>query len=244
MKVVVNLKLVRRYKIFTRLSLLGMLISLVFGLVFAFTSIIPNLLVNCLISTVLIIACYSLLRINGWLTSRWGTSPRLDEKLTNSLKGLSDDYVILHYVTDIPHVVLGPCGIILLEIYENTGKVKYIEADKKWQYAKKGNFLSRLFTSDSLPKPEKDIDFILKDWRGFLIRLDKSGYFTPNSSFPDPQPIIVFSDPSVELETVNSPITMIKLSKLKELIRGLPRLPKQESDALQEFMNKLPGGDS
>lgn len=244
MKVIVNLRLVRRYRIFTRLSLLGMLICLVFGGIFAFSSIIPNLLVNCLVSTALIVACYTLLRINGWLTSRWGTRPRLDEKLTSSLKGLSDDYVIYHYVTDVPHVLLGPNGVFLLEVYENSGKVSYLSESKRWQYTKKGNFLSKLLTSDSFSKPEKDIGYLLKDWQGFLERLSKSDYFTPNSSFPDPQPIIVFSDPAVELETSNSPIILAKISKLKELIRGFPRLPQKEYFAVQEFINRLPGADS
>lgn len=244
MKVIVNLKLVRRYRIFTRLSLLGMLICLVFGVIFAFSSIIPNLLVNCLVSTALIVACYTLLRINGWLTSRWGTRPRLDEKLTSSLKGLSDDYVIYHYVTDVPHVLLGPNGVFLLEVYENSGKVSYLSESKRWQYTKKGNFLSKLLTSDSFSKPEKDFGYLLKDWRGFLERLSTSDYFTPNSSFPDPQPIIVFSDPAVELETSNSPIILAKISKLKELIRGFPRLPQKEYFAVQEFINRLPGADS
>jgi hypothetical protein len=244
MKVVINLKLVKKYKIFTKLSLYGMLTCLVFGLLFAFTSITSNILFNFFASTVLIVACYTLLRINSWLSSRWGSNPRLDEKITSSLKGLPDDYVIYHYVTDVPHVLIGPNGIFLLEVFENTGKVKFDKENQKWQYTKKGNFLSKFLFADNFSRPDKEIEYIQKDWRGFLSRLTKSNYFTPQASFPEPHPIIVFSDPNVELDTVGCPYLLVKLTKIKELIRGLPHIPQQEYSSLKEFQKVLPGADS
>lgn len=244
MKVVVNLKLVRKFKIFTRLSLAGMLIFLVAGLIFAFFNITPYVLLNFVLATFFIVATYTLLRLNGWLSSRWGSNPRLDEKITDSLKGLADDYVIYHYVTDVPHVLMGPNGISLLEIFDLPGKIQYDKEKNSWRYAKKGNFLSRIFQSEKFTNPEKESVYVYKDWDKFLARLSESDFYHPGPNLPKSQTIIVFPDENTELQVIGSPIPLTKLTRLKELIRGLPRLLPQEGEALKEFMNKLPGGES
>lgn len=244
MKVVVNLKLVRKYKVFTRLSLFGVIATLLIGLVFAFFNVFPKVLVNFIIATIAIVTCYTLLRINNWLTSRWGATPRLDEKISDSLKGLGDEYTIFHYVTDVPHVLIGPNGIFLLEVFEQPGKIIYNQEKKTWKYVKRGNFISKVFTSEKFPDPVKEIVFVEKDWTNFLQRLSKSDYFKADSDFPEPKTVIVFPDPTAELEVTGSPIILTKMNRLKELIRSLPKLPQVEYDSVKKFLGTLPGADA
>src|SRR5512138_2507411 len=50
-------------------------------------------------------------QVGVYFANRWGKSPRVDERITASLKGLDDRYTLYHYVTAVPHLLTGPSGI-------------------------------------------------------------------------------------------------------------------------------------
>ncbi|MBI3969006.1 MAG: hypothetical protein HY329_25480 [Chloroflexi bacterium] len=67
---------------------------------------------------------FIIMSIGSYHQVRWGRSPREDERIVQSLKGLSHEYRLMSYVAGLPsHVLLSPGGIFVIEPRYNSGKI-------------------------------------------------------------------------------------------------------------------------
>src|SRR5512145_2998290 len=131
MKIVTNEKLVQRNSRIGMAALLGSMSLIGLSLYLSFTSRDPALFNLLWVSP---IVAFLLMQVGVYFGNRWGRHPRPDEVIDESLKGFDDRYTLYHYSLPVHHLLVGPVGIWVLEVYSQAGKVAYNEKKKRWQH--------------------------------------------------------------------------------------------------------------
>src|SRR5215510_16333371 len=109
MKIIKNENLIKRNSRIGQWTSLIALVVLGAGMYISFSNRTnPQMFTYSLIA---LIVGFGLTQIGMYMGNRWGRSPRPDENLDSSLKGLPGDYSIYHYVTPVPHLLAGPAGV-------------------------------------------------------------------------------------------------------------------------------------
>ena len=164
-------------------------------------------------SIICLVVGFIMTQVGMYMGSRWGKSPRPDEKLDAGLKGLHSEFNIYHYSSPVSHLLVGPSGIWILLPYHQRGKVSFEK--NRWKM-KGGGFLQnymRIFGQDNLGRPELDAENEVKTLQKFFAKnMDES-------DIPEIKPILVFTADEVELDAGDSPIAAMKMKQLKEFLR-------------------------
>jgi hypothetical protein len=232
MKVISNQKLINRNQWWTKTTFYLSMSILIFGIIFSFTAKLVSY-GNLIFILIILAGGYIMLRVNGILSARWGTSPRPDEILSSALKGLPNDFTLFLFIKDLSYVLLGPNGAWILEPYNTTSKVIYDKSRNKWRIQKQGSFIKRLFNSELFSDPNKDVHFFKSVWETVHSKLVEHGESLT------PQYILVFTNPEVLLETLESPYPTIKIDKLKEYIRKKPDLNPVQQNVVEKLQTEL-----
>jgi hypothetical protein len=156
---------------------------------------------------------FALSQLGLYYGNRWGRRPRPDEHLSLALKSLDDRYGLYHYRTPVPHLLVGPSGVWVLMPFHQIGKITYEKG--RWKQ-KGGNIFQRylrLFAQEGIGRPDLDAPNTVQVIQRYLKKQ------LPEISFPEPQPVLVFTNEKVELETDDAPILTVPIKKLKEVIR-------------------------
>lgn len=212
MKIIKNEKLIERNGKIGNWISLGALLVLGAGMYISITK--PEFFIY---SLVCLAVGFIMTQVGMYMGSRWGRSPRPDEKLDTGLKGLHSEFSIYHYSTPVSHALVGPSGVWVILPYHQGGKIYF---DKNRWKLKGGGFLQtymRIFGQEGLGRPELEADGQAETLRKFLVK--KMGDATP----PEVKPILVFTNDQVELEANDSPIPAMKLKQLKEFLRQSSR---------------------
>lgn len=231
MRIVSNTKLIKRNKKIGQFLTIGALLVLAIGLYFSFTQ--PEQIT---ITFGALLFGFLMTQIGIYFGNRWGRSPRPDELLTSGLKGLEDKYTLYHYVTDIPHALIGPAGIIALIPVSVGGTIIYDESKNRFRQ-KGGNLYLKIFGQEGLGRPEVDAQYTTADLAKFLKKK------FPQMEIPDIQPILVFTNPKAKLETGDSPIPALSLEKLKDFIRKKGKEKPVALSLIQQIQKGLPEED-
>jgi len=208
MKIIKNEKLIRRNGKIGQWTSLAALVVLGIGMYISITK--PELIsyaVACLIGGFL------MSQVGMYMGSRWGRSPRPDEKLDAALKGLHSEFNLYHYSSPVSHLLVGPAGVWVVLPYHQQGKVSF--ENKRWKL-RGGGFLQsymRIFGQEGLGRPDLDAENEIKVLQKFLAAKMK------DSEIPEVKPVLVFTSDSVELDPGDSPIAALKLKQLKEFMR-------------------------
>ena len=155
---------------------------------------------------------FLLFQVGNYFMNRWGKSPRPDEKISQSLKGLDSNYSLYQYTTPIPHLLVGPAGVFTLLPYNQPGIIKYDNNRGRWKQTG-GNFFLKAFGGENLGRPELDAKYSVGDVIKYLNKLgvDLGTYI--------PQSVIVFTNPKSVVEAEGSSTPVVTQEKLKEYIR-------------------------
>jgi hypothetical protein len=226
----------RRKKIGTVTSLLGIGI-IVGGMVF--TWVAPNkdvpeqLLLYVPLLTLLL--GFILSNIGVYFSNRWGRTPRPDEILDKSLKGLNREHKLYHFSLPAPHVLLTPGGPVVLVIKYEGGK--YSVKDGKWR---QGFSLMRLLSfmgREGLGNPTKDADYQVERMRRFLTK------YAPELQDVSISVIVVFVADQVVLDVGETSIPVLRAAKLKGFLRSQANkpLPKGTRSQLEELFDATAG---
>ena len=105
--------------------------------------------------------------ISNSLSSRYGKSPRPDELLDKTLKGLDDKYSFYHYRTSVPHLLVGPAGIWAIIPSFVDGEIIYDKEKRIWS-RKSGSFINRFLSRESFIRPDKELSDFRKDFSKLL----------------------------------------------------------------------------
>lgn len=157
--------------------------------------------------------------------NRFGRSPRIDEVLDDSLKGLGDNYTMFHYYLGANHALFTPAGVFALLPRDEKGEVRY-ESDQ-W-ILKLGK---RRFGRSQ--KPLKDLERnAARETKALKRTLTKK---LPNCSEIPVNPLLVFIADEATLDLDGSPIPASHRKKLKSTIRRLERHKSFSADEIHQL---------
>jgi hypothetical protein len=230
MKIVTNSKLIKRNAKIGQFSSIGALVILGIGLYISFTQ--SSLY---LYSLGALLLGFLLSQVGMYYGNRWGRSPRPDEMIDKSLKGLGREYTIYHYVTAAAHLLVGPAGVWTLLPYYQSGVIVYEK--KRWK-SRGGGFLQsylRLFGQENMGRPEVESETEIESTKRYLTRLLPEG-----SEIPPIKAILLFTSPKAELKLVDAPLPAITPKELKDFLRDKSKEEPISEIVLDKLLKVLP----
>jgi len=228
MKTIKNEKLIQRNAKIGNVTSLAALAVLGLGMYISFTR--QELFVYALIALVL---GFTLTQIGIYMGSKFGRSPRPDEKIDAGLKGLQNEFVIYHYTTPVSHLLVGPAGVWVIKPYHQRGEVAFQK--NRWRL-RGGGFLQgylRIFGQESLGRPELEIESEIHSLRKYLSKRIEE------AEIPEINGLLVFTNDTTELDAEASPIPAMKLKQLKEFMRQKAKEKKVSAETLNPLKTAL-----
>ena len=232
MRVTTNEQLLkRRAKIVRWTSLIG-LVVLGGGLVASFSdeyiyAAMPALVLG-----------FVLANISAYNANRYVKEPRSDQALEKALRGFDNTYHLFNFTAPVPHVLLTPSKIYALTVKAQDGQIW--KEGERWRRNFSLRRLLLFFNDESLGNPTRDA-------RGNANRLNKDLVEVIDEGLPPAMPIIVFTNPDVQLEgTESSPSTegdvpVVRGKDLKKYLRSQPHGTPLDKDLRKDLVEFLQG---
>ena len=227
MRIISNEKLIKRNKKIGQITTIASLAILIAGLVASFT---PKYLSW---SFVALVGGFILSQVGIYFGNRWGRSPRNDERITAALKGLGDQYSLYHYTSPVPHLLVGPAGLLILLPFYQGGTITY-DADKKRWKQKGGNLYLKFFGQESLGRPDLEASTNITDLQNWMSKK------FPGQTMPTPEVILIFTSPKADLQVEGAPIPTMMEDKVKDFIRRKAKTATTPAGALLNIQAALP----
>jgi hypothetical protein len=230
MKISNNNKLIKRNKRISQIVLYSALALLVIGLIWSFTGADMT---QYTIAYLILIPAYILVQISIYLANKWGRSPRPDEIIGLSLKGLNDQYTLYNYNTGVPHLLVGPAGIWIIKPYHQYGTITFNPENKRYEQKGGANFIAKLFGQEGLTNIGHESKIVLRDFEIYK----KNNNITINL---EPKIVNVFYFEKAYINAKNAPEITIHSEKLKEMIRGQAKINPLKDEAINQIRKQLP----
>lgn len=230
MKIIKNEKLITRNSKIGQWTSLGALGVLGIGMYISFTR--PELFTVSLISLLL---GFIMSQVGMYMGNRWGRSPRADEKIDASLKGLHSEFNVYHFSSPISHLLVGPAGVWALVPFHQGGKISFTK--NRWRNSGGGFFAGymRIFGQEGLGRPELEAESQVEILQKFFKKNIEEA-----STIPEVKAVLVFTNDNVELEANDSPIPAMKLKQLKEFMRQASKNRVLSNTQISQITNVLP----
>ncbi len=232
MKIVSNPKKIERnYKIGLYTSL-GSLAFLVGAVILTFSGLTrPDLTMYSFIAMVIGLI---MSQVGVYFSNRWGKSPRVDERISQGLKGLDERYTLYHYSTPVPHLLVGPAGVWVISPQYQSGTVTY----EKNRYRQQGvGFLSRVIGQESLGRPELEASSYQEDLQKFFKKS------LSENDLPNLRTVIVFTNPKATVQAPEAPVPTLHIEKLKDFVRRKAKEEPANAQAIRQVQELLPKED-
>jgi hypothetical protein len=231
MKIIKNEKLIKRNSIIGQWTSIIALIVLGGGLYVTFTNPADPKLVTYSLGA--LVLGFVLTQVGMYLGNRWGRSPRPDEKIDASLKGLQNDFSIYHFKAPAPHLLVGPAGIWVLLPYRQRGVVTYTK--NRWRVGN-GGFLQMymsIFGQEGIGRPDLEADGEIRAVQKLLSKT-----FDGNN-LPNVQAALIFVNEAVEIQAEDAPLPAMKLKQLKDFMRQKAKENKVSAFVLDQIKTTL-----
>ena len=230
MKLSINHELIQKNK---RLSQIVLYASLVLLLIGFLLTINNKDLSKALYAYLVLIPAYILVQISIYMANRWGRSPRPDEIIMQSLKGLDDRYSLYIYTMKTPFVLVGPAGLFLIKPYHQSGTITYNSENSRYEQKKGGNFITRLFGQEKISNIDNDSSYLLKQYDKYKLdnHLD-----VPIA----PKIINVFFSDKADVQAKNAPEITIHAERLKDYIRQQSKPALLNEEEINKIRKQLP----
>jgi len=229
MKIITNNRQIQRYKKVGSITTVTSLVILAAGL---FLSLKQDLFAQYyLYSYLALIIGFVLSQFGIFYGNRYGKSPRPDESLNASLKGLEDRFTLYHYEGPSTHFLAGPSGLWVLLPYKQVGTITYEKA--RWRQ-KGGNLYWKLFAQESLGRPDRDAKYALEDAQKFFKQK------LPDKTLPEINAVLVFINDKAIVKVTDAPIPTLHADKLKDFIRRKAKETNLPPEAVQPVIEILP----
>jgi len=230
MRIIKNEKLIKRnarigqYTSFAALAVLGV------GMYISVQR--QDLFVYAVVSLIL---GFAMTQIGMYFSNRWGRSPRPDEQLDAALKGLPGDTSLFHYTTPVPHLLVGPAGVWILQTYHQRGKVAY--SRNRWRLSG-GGFMQAymsVFGQEGIGRPDIDISTEVNSLKKYLAKqLDEQ-------EIPEIQAALIFTNEAAEIDAADAPMPALKAKQLKDFIRQKAKERPIGTMQMQKVLSALDG---
>ncbi len=163
------------------------------------------------LSFLALIGGFILSQVGLYYANRFSRAERPDEFLAKALKGFDDRYILLQYEAPANHVLITPSNCLVFAIKMQGGTIRY--QNGKWKGAGRFRSLFLWLASDSLGNPVKDAELEANSLSRYLTKQ------LPEVEIPI-QPVILFANPTAEVEASGSPLPAVHAKKLKDWLRG------------------------
>lgn len=227
MKIVTNMNTIKRNKKIGQYTTIASLVVLGAGLIVSFK---PEYVT---ISFAALLVGFVLSQVGIYFGTRWGRSPRPDEKISQALKGLEDKYTLYHYETDVPHLLVGPAGIWALIPFHQGGTITYDTAKGRWKQ-KGGNLYMKIFAQESLGRPDNEVKSIMEDAQRYLSRV------ASNLELPPVQVALIFTSEKANIQADEAPVPTLAAGKLKDFIRRKAKETPAPIESIKLLQKLLP----
>ncbi len=154
--------------------------------------------------------------INRFAERRWPGNKQIqrpDEMLERSMKGFDDKYAYFAYSLPANYVLVGPCGIQILAIRSDKGRV--VVNGEKWREPFNFSRIFTVFAREGVGNPERELMDQGKKLSELIAQAENAAQF-------DNIPVegaAVFLNADVELEVDNPNVPALRGDKFKEYIR-------------------------
>ncbi|MCL4561319.1 MAG: NERD domain-containing protein [Chloroflexi bacterium] len=226
MKSIVDREMLRKRASLAHTASLGGLIILLVAV--AFPLIMPK---STTVSAAILFVGFSVSAIGVFMANRWVKKPRPEDALDKSLKSLSDQYRLYHYLPAADHLLLTPMGIVAIETVNLDGTFTYVQG--RWKQSFSMNRALRYLFEERLGNP--------------ILRAQKSAeaYATKlasalNDDLPvNAQALVVFIHPLAEVDAKGTPIPVCTPKSLsKKIPVNLPRLELERYHQIQAILDE------
>ncbi|MBE0696311.1 MAG: hypothetical protein IH586_05250 [Anaerolineaceae bacterium] len=173
-------------------------------------------------------------QIGVFFANRFGKSPRIDERISQGLKGLDDRYVLYHYTSPVPHLLTGPSGVWVLVPQYQAGTITF----ENNRYKQRGvRLFSRVVGQEGITRPDMEAQGFCQDMEKFIKKTDAP------DQMPAIQSLILFTNPKAVVQVQDSPIPTMHVEKLKDFIRRKAKEQPAEMVKIRAMQDLLPQED-
>jgi hypothetical protein len=165
------------------------------------------------------------------LTNRWGRQPRLDEVLSNALKGLDARFALFHYLLGVDHALFTPNGVFVLLPRTEDGVIGFEDGGWYQQQEKRG--LLRRGGKREIPGMQRKAASATAK---LLRRLKKH---IPEDALPEIETVFVFVHTDAIVKVQDAPCPSVHFKKLKSWLRRVPKSQGLEPDQIAELARSL-----
>jgi hypothetical protein len=233
MKLVVNEKTIKRNTAIGRYSSLIALLILGGGMYLAIAY--PEDTQYTTISFGALLVGFLLSQFGIYFGNRWGRRPRVDERITEALKGLNREFALYHYTAPVSHLLVGPAGIWIIEPYYQRGTITYEKG--RWRQKGGGFVLAylKIFAQEGLGRPDLEIEADTDIVRKFLQK--EFG----EDQIPPIHAVLAFTDDRADLQVGDeAPHPALKVGALKEFFRKRAKSDPMPPAIYKRVMSILP----
>ncbi|HAF61624.1 MAG TPA: hypothetical protein DCK95_04790 [Anaerolineaceae bacterium] len=230
MKIIRNDKLITRNAKISQYILYAALICLVVGIYITFTN---NTAEDIGTAYLFLIPSYILVQISITMGNRWSRSPRPDEVVTQSLKGLDNQFTLYIYTTAIPHLLVGPAGVWIIKTYHQSGKIYLDEKKNVLKQKGGGSFITKIFANEGIGNIDRESE---------VIKAKLNTYFEKQGVTPLPEVNIVnvFISEDVVLDASKYHEVLLTSEKLKDFIRKTAKNTNFPVEEVEKITAQLP----
>lgn len=232
MKIIIDQKSVQRNAMIGKIIRWVSLGLMIIGLVALFsedTVSNPNLFT---IYFAIMIAGVLLSSVSSYFTTRFGRSPRPDELINKSLKGLDDRFQIYHYRSSIPHLLSEPTGVWSIIPTFVDGEIVFDEGKGNWVH-KRNSILNRVLQKEYFPNPLSEYKHQLKEFNKLI---NSAG---SNKNIPEFKLLVLLfhKNASISGITEKDNILIISSEKIKDRFRKMAKTENQ-SNQISSFLEE------
>lgn len=172
--------------------------------------------------------------ISSGMVNRWVKEPRADQVLSQAMKGFDNKHILLNHTTDVPHVLITQNRILAITTKLQDGVIQV--DNNKWRRKFTFSRLLRIFVDEGLGNPtyeaEQNAQKLAKSLQKHLSAGEKIAI----------EPIIIFTDPKVELTVTSSDIPVLKSTRLKAYIRQTTKGTAINAELRDKLVDVLANG--
>jgi hypothetical protein len=157
---------------------------------------------------------FILSQVGIYFANHYSRRPRPDEQLNQALKGLDAKYTLYHYMTPIPHLLVGPAGVWVLMPRSQQGRITFTKG--RWKQIG-GNWYLKIFAQEGLGRPDVDLEAEIDKVKKHLATNLPEG-----SEIPTIRAALVFTNPKAVVdipEDAEPPADTVLVKDLKEIVR-------------------------
>ncbi len=183
---------------------------------------------------------FILSQVGIYYTNRWGRSPRPDEIIDQSLKGLGKENKLYHYTRLASHLLLMPGGPVVIVPRNEMGA--FTVDGEKWKQKLTAWRVLSFLGREGVGNPTKDALYQADRIKQFLVKN------APELEDVPVQAVIVFLSDRVVLNVGETSVPVVRATKLKGFVRseagrGKP-LPKPVFNQVQALFDTAAGVDA